>query len=68
MPKYSKPKRIDPGKCKGCELCVVVCKRDVLKMSDALDARGNRLAEIVAIESCNRCGHCFLICPDNAIE
>ena len=67
MSKHPKPTKIRADRCKGCELCVAVCRTKALKMTDTLDARGNRIAEIVADGKCDRCGRCFLICPDNAI-
>jgi len=53
--------RVHEGWCKGCEICVEVCKKKCLAM--------NRLGkvEVVNLEACNGCLLCDLLCPDFAI-
>ena len=72
----AKPKRerkikgkveIDIEKCKGCELCTVVCKEDALVLSKNLNNKGYRY--IVAInDNCTGCVNCALVCPDAVIK
>lgn len=59
---------IDKERCKGCELCVWVCSRTVLKMVEALNSKGYHFAEIQEPEDCTGCQQCAQICPDAAIE
>ena len=47
--------------CKGCNICVVFCPKDVLE----LDSRGTAVA--ARIEDCIYCGECEIRCPDLAI-
>ena len=37
--------QIDKERCKGCELCVHFCPRNVLKMAAQFNAKGLRFAE-----------------------
>ena len=60
---------IDPERCKGCGLCVSVCPKKVLAMSETrMNARGYHPAELADAESCISCALCALICPDVAIS
>lgn len=48
--------------CKGCEICVQVCPKDVLLMNDRAKAVvGN-------IKDCTGCLSCEIYCPDFAID
>ena len=47
--------------CKGCELCVHFCPKDVL----AMNAHGK--AVVVKPEACIQCALCWVHCPDFAI-
>ncbi len=47
--------------CKGCSLCVDVCPKSVLGLSDRLKA------EAVNQDNCIGCRQCENICPDLAI-
>lgn len=47
--------------CKGCEICVDVCPKHVLKMHDFK-------AIVEDEESCTGCMLCEQLCPDFAIE
>jgi 2-oxoglutarate ferredoxin oxidoreductase subunit delta len=52
---------INPEWCKGCNICVVFCPKDVLE----LDSWGKAVA--VRVEDCIYCGECETRCPDLAI-
>jgi 2-oxoglutarate ferredoxin oxidoreductase subunit delta len=52
--------------CKGCELCVAACPRDVLSMGSTINALGYRPAAIVDPERCTGCKACALVCPEVA--
>jgi 2-oxoglutarate ferredoxin oxidoreductase subunit delta len=66
---------IDKELCKGCGLCVEVCRRDQIEISDQLNKKGYYPARFKDAETgaesdgkCNGCALCGLICPDVAIE
>ncbi len=59
---------IDRDLCKGCEICVKVCKPELLKLIDAPDKWEGALVEMENIEECNFCRLCELQCPDFAIR
>ncbi len=54
--------------CKGCALCVAVCPREALRMSDELNRLGARTPELRGGHPCVGCLNCVLVCPDAAIE
>jgi 2-oxoglutarate ferredoxin oxidoreductase subunit delta len=60
--------RIDKERCKGCALCVWVCKQAVLKMSKALNKKGSTYVECEKPAECTGCKSCAEICPEAAIE
>ncbi|MBQ8693677.1 MAG: 4Fe-4S dicluster domain-containing protein [Synergistaceae bacterium] len=47
--------------CKGCSLCIGVCPKNVLGLSERLKA------EAVKQEDCIGCRQCENICPDLAV-
>lgn len=49
--------------CKGCGLCVAICPKQVLAISQE-----ERKANIVNINACIGCFQCELHCPDFAIS
>lgn len=52
---------IKSERCKGCNICVVFCPKEVL----ALDTLGK--VKVMQAGSCIACGQCELRCPDYAI-
>ncbi len=62
--------KIDSEKCKGCELCVSVCPKEVLEISKKSNSKGYFPAKTKKDyqERCIGCGSCFIICPDICIE
>jgi len=58
---------IDEDLCKGCEICVAFCAKDVLEMSDKFNKKGVHPPLVVREEDCTLCGNCMLYCPDLAI-
>lgn len=53
--------------CKGCELCIHICPKKVIKISTSLNAMGYHPACYTG-EGCSGCRSCAMICPDVAIE
>jgi 2-oxoglutarate ferredoxin oxidoreductase subunit delta len=60
---------IIPERCKGCEICVRFCPRDVLQVSEESNAKGYHYPELVPGRetACVHCEFCSLVCPEFAI-
>lgn len=58
-----------PDRCKGCELCVHFCPRNVLETSGEMNAKGYHYPAIAAGKEndCIHCEFCTLICSEFAI-
>lgn len=54
--------------CKGCELCVLVCPKKALALSNRVNKRGMQVVAVIESDGCTGCGSCALMCPDAAIE
>ena len=54
--------------CKGCGLCIGVCRQGVLSLDDRLNAKGYNYVEAAAPEKCVACRACTVMCPEGAIE
>lgn len=59
--------KIDIEKCKGCELCIVVCPEGILEMSKAFNKAGVPYPVCIDKECCTACTSCAIICPEAAI-
>jgi 2-oxoglutarate ferredoxin oxidoreductase subunit delta len=65
---------IDGRRCKGCELCVVACPRNLIRLSPGINELGYHPAEFIGIEDardrargCTGCALCGLTCPETGI-
>ena len=58
---------LDQTRCKGCGLCVTVCPKDVLGLTEEVTATGYFAAFQVRPEDCITCAMCCTMCPDVAI-
>jgi 2-oxoglutarate ferredoxin oxidoreductase subunit delta len=60
---------VDEAYCKGCELCTMVCPKELIHMAlDRFTKKGYHPAELIdPEESCTGCAICSVICPDAAI-
>jgi|YelNatPaOPRAMG01_1025707.scaffolds.fasta_scaffold00027_27 2-oxoglutarate ferredoxin oxidoreductase subunit delta len=54
--------------CKGCEICVVMCPRNVLEMRADPSRWVGSVVVVVRPEACTRCMLCEVHCPDFAIK
>ncbi len=54
--------------CKGCELCVVSCPTNVIKMSSEVNGKGYHFAYMEYPENCIGCSNCAIVCPDGVIS
>ena len=69
---------IDESRCKGCNLCVLVCPYGIFREGTELNSRGVVSPVLDRPERCTNCrlqalygrmlcGGCHMICPDQAI-
>jgi len=58
-----------PERCKGCGICVALCPRDVLEVSQQTNSKGYHLPDIISGKECDcvHCEFCTLVCPEFAI-
>ena len=55
--------------CIGCGLCVTVCPRKILAISDhKVNDKGCHIAGVTYTAKCIGCGSCTMICPENVIK
>lgn len=59
--------RIDKDRCKGCGLCVEICPKDVLEISEEVNSKGYFPAYQARPEDCIFCAMCGVMCPDVAV-
>jgi 2-oxoglutarate ferredoxin oxidoreductase subunit delta len=59
---------IERNRCKGCELCVHFCPKQVLAMSKVINDKGYFYSTVVQQEQCIGCRFCGMTCPDVAIS
>ena len=53
--------------CKGCSLCVVMCPKDIMALSEVMNDKGQHTAYCKDPAACVGCKSCGLVCPDAAI-
>lgn len=58
---------IDGDLCKGCELCIHYCPKDVFGMTQHVNRKGYNVMGVSHPENCTRCRLCQRACPDLAI-
>jgi 2-oxoglutarate ferredoxin oxidoreductase subunit delta len=58
---------IDGLVCKGCQLCVFYCPKDVLQLAAEMNQKGYNIAEVIHPDNCIGCRICEIACPDFAI-
>ncbi len=59
---------VDTERCKGCNLCVVVCPVRVIKLhTKQVNKKGYTFAYPLAEDTCTGCTSCATICPDGCI-
>ena len=56
-------------RCKGCELCVSVCQKNILALEESkVNRKGYHYVYVKDIEECIGCASCALMCPDGIIN
>ena len=59
----------DRDRCKGCELCISVCPKQILALDKgSANAKGYYPATVTDQEACIACASCARICPDSVIS
>ena len=58
---------VDIEKCKGCEVCVVNCPTDVIRLAREVNGKGYHFAYMEHPELCTGCSNCAIVCPDGVI-
>jgi len=66
---------IDKERCKGCHLCIAVCPKKQIDISEELNSKGYYPAHFQEENlpdreksKCTGCALCAVMCPDVAIE
>lgn len=55
-------------RCKSCGICVSVCPKKIIAISDSkMNSKGFRPAEITDETKCIGCAFCASVCPDAAV-
>ncbi len=54
--------------CKGCGLCVAVCPRHAMALSEHMNDRGFHPAHLEHPEDCTGCAQCATMCPDACLR
>lgn len=55
-------------RCKGCELCTVVCPKKIVIIADRFNNKGYKPATCSDESKCIGCALCAKACPDIVIE
>jgi 2-oxoglutarate ferredoxin oxidoreductase subunit delta len=58
---------IDEEYCKGCNICVELCPKDVFESSGKINTRGYYTPIISRLEQCDGCKICDLVCPEMSV-
>ncbi|MDD4237818.1 MAG: 4Fe-4S binding protein [Desulfotomaculaceae bacterium] len=55
-------------RCKGCQLCLPVCPKNIISMTAQINSMGYHPAGVKEQDKCTGCALCALVCPDMVIE
>ena len=58
----------DSDRCKGCELCTLVCPKHIVVIDSApINRKGYHPATVHDMDQCIGCASCAKMCPDSII-
>lgn len=61
--------KIRADRCKGCEICISVCPKKILKLDEVhVNAKGYHPVCIIDDAQCIGCASCAVMCPDGIIN
>lgn len=63
--------KFSEDRCKGCELCVSVCPKKIVRIHKTrINEKGYRPAHVDEkdMSECIGCGSCAIMCPDGVIS
>ena len=58
---------IDGKICKGCQVCLYVCPKDVFEIGEEVNDKGFVIPKVAYQDQCIKCKLCEINCPDLAI-
>ena len=59
---------INFDRCKGCQLCVVSCPKEVIALAKKkVNVHGYPYVEAMRPNDCIGCANCGVVCPDGCI-
>ncbi len=59
---------IDPACCKGCNICLSACPKNIFVKSRKRNKYGTAMPDVSKAEACIACRMCERLCPDGAIN
>ena len=59
---------VNTDRCKGCQLCIVACPKNVIALAQKkVNVHGYPYVEAVNPDDCIVCASCGIVCPDGCI-
>lgn len=59
--------KFDTEACKGCLLCVEVCPKKIITVSEKINKKGYNYVHVLEQDKCISCASCAKMCPDCVI-
>ncbi|MFA6831793.1 MAG: 4Fe-4S binding protein [Bacteroidaceae bacterium] len=59
---------VNTERCKGCNLCVIACPKQIISLFKEVNRKGYNYAQLTDEEACIGCAACATVCPDGCIE